>query len=522
MKKILSLIFAMSILILTATGNGHAIGITWGYELRNDGTAIITKYDPPVGVSTNVIIPEQLDGHKVSAIEWLGPNTSHSMSQHSIERLTIPDSVTEIKGDPFEKVYFLKEIIVSPNHPTFVSSDGVLYRKENSEIIHIPDEIEVLTIPDFVKEIPNNTLCSLENLKEVNVSPSHPTFASIDGVLFRKDTKELICFPREKEIKDIYTVPDGIKSIGESAFYYCSVENIVLPESVTSIKDSAFNKCRKLKSIALPPQLQTIGNSVFYGCESIEKVMLPPNVQLIGDSAFNGCEKLKEILLPEGLRIIGEDAFRDCKNLKSVAIPASVEEINGNPFNGCRSLEVIDIGDNNNYYMVGGVLCGAEPSRIIYCLPDSTDIGPALEDVEYIEKNAFSNNLGLTNIIIPNNITGIGYRAFYHCENLVSVTIPDTVDKIAAEAFCDCFNLKEIIIPNSVREIAYGAFYGCKNLTTVTIPSSVVDFGDREFIFGKCDNISEIIVEQGSIAEEYCVANDLPYIYPNSLDWLTD
>lgn len=136
-----------------------------------------------------------------------------------------------------------------------------------------------------------------------------------------------------------FTVPDGVTSIGESAFMDCdSLENITMPDSVTSIGDRAF-----------------------YGCGSLTSITIPAGVTIIGESTFSGCGSLTSITIPDGVTSIYGYAFRNCKNLTSVIIPDSVTHIYSSAFAYCSNLTLvyytgspaewaeINIGSSNSY-----------------------------------------------------------------------------------------------------------------------------------------------------------------------------
>ena len=103
-----------------------------------------------------------------------------------------------------------------------------------------------VSIPDSVTQIGVNPFVACPALKTISVSPEHPYFATIDGVLFRKADKTLISYPAGIN-SSTYTIPQGIASIGDSAFSSCdSLTSVSIPDSVTSIGDSAFSFCPNL------------------------------------------------------------------------------------------------------------------------------------------------------------------------------------------------------------------------------------------------------------------------------------
>ena len=126
-------------------------------------------------------------------------------------------------------------------------------------------------------------------LTTIYVSPRHPVLATIDGVLFNKTEKKLICYPCAFTAST-YAVPNGILSIGNYAFCGCdSLTSITLPDSVTSIGNYAFSSCRALTSITLPDSLTSIGDWAFASCDSLTSITLPDSVTSIGTDAFTDC-----------------------------------------------------------------------------------------------------------------------------------------------------------------------------------------------------------------------------------------
>ncbi len=118
---------------------------------------------------------------------------------------------------------------------------------------------------------------------------------------------------------------------------------------------------------------------------------------------------------------------------------------------------------------------------------------------------AFYNCASLTSITIPDNVAIINSYAFSGCRRLTSITIPDSVISIDQGAFYFCTELTSITIPDSVTSIGFCAFEYCTSLASITIPNSVTSVGN--IAFRNCDALERITVEEGNL--NYCSVDDV-------------
>ena len=283
----------------------------------------------------------------------------------------------------------------------------------------------------------------------------------------------------------------SVTSIGDSAFYNCSLASVTIPNSVTSIGNSAFSGCIYLTSVTIGNSVTSIGNSAFSGCIYLTSVTIGNSVTSIGSGAFYGCKGLTSVTIPNSVTSIGGQAFYGCKGLTSVTIPNSVTSIGDRAFSGCSGLTSINVETNNpNYCSVEGVLFNKDKTRLIQYPGGKQGAYTIPNTVTSIGDRAFSGCSGLTSVTIPNSITSIGDYAFYGCRGLISVTIPNSVTSIGNSAFSGCSSLTSVTIPNSVTTIGEGAFYGCNNLMNVIIGSSVKVL--EASAFANCTSIETI------------------------------
>lgn len=233
--------------------------------------------------------------------------------------------------------------------------------------------------------------------------------------------------------------------------------NLVIPDGVANIANSAFNKCRTLTSVTIPDSVISIGDYAFYACDNIISINIPNSVINIGDGAFSGCRSLTNITIPNNLTSIGRAAFSYCDSLIDVSISDSVKDIGRYAFFYCASLKSINI-PNNVVILCDGTF-GHCYSLTSIKLPERlTSIG----------KEAFYNCTGLNNVIIPNNVINISDWAFSNCKKLASITIGCNVMNIGSGAFYNCISLYSITIPNRVMSIGREAFSGCESISNAT------------------------------------------------------
>ncbi len=284
------------------------------------------------------------------------------------------------------------------------------------------------------------------------------------------------------EEKVVY-VPDGIQVIGDRAFEENgNLEEVILPQSVKSIRDSAFLGCVNLKCVRWADdveqeknenqekgiledglekrtEIQVAENSS--GIEEGQKIgndlvslMLPSpekipfDVNCIGHFAFSGCTNLVEVVIPEGVERLGWGAFGGCKNLRQIELPETLRKIERKAFCRCEALENINI-------------------------PRS---------VSYIDEYTFEDCKSIRFLEIPETMQYCLDGAFKGCTSLETVVIPKQWREIPDFAFEGCENLKKINLPEQLSSIGENCFYNCKRLEEIYIPKTLIKMGSGAFV----------------------------------------
>ena len=287
-------------------------------------------------------------------------------------------------------------------------------------------------------------------------------------------------------------------------------------DPVTAIGDYAFSPNgkplseaqrearRNIRSIRVPEGVETIGESAFEDCAGLEQVELPASVRKIGGSSY----------LPDGYKPKPkktDDPFRGCPALTMVLVAEDNRWycVEGGLF--CRKSKT---GRKMLGYVGGseGICTVPEGTKTI---PDyffqkraSLTAVSLPEGVDKIGNDVFRDCTGLTSVTIPKGVTEIGIRAFSGCTSLTNVILPEGVKKIGDSAFEGCTGLASVTIPKGVKEIGSFAFSGCTGLASVTIPASVTKIGG--WAFQGCEHLT-IHAPAGSYTEQYAKENHIPF-----------
>lgn len=223
------------------------------------------------------------------------------------------------------------------------------------------------------------------------------------------------------------------------------LNNLIIPDDVTEIKDYAFYGCSSITDISIGSQVKKIGTSAFAYCESLTSVIVPYGVETIEDSIFANCENLSYAQLPDSLTSLGISTFENCYNLSSVRLSNNITTIPSKTFYNCSELR--NIKDT--------------------------------KAVKIIEECAFENCESIE-IIVLSKVTQIGNSAFKNCSNLDNENMRfGSLEYVGSQAFDGCNDEMFYIQDNGRYIIGNG----------LSLLYDIVDVNVSEFI---CDNVKTI------------------------------
>lgn len=266
-------------------------------------------------------------------------------------RTEIP--VSALRGCPQVTSVVIPETITSIGDYAFSGCSGLTSIEFPSNVMIIGSyafencrSLISIKLPDSVTSIRGAAFEGCTSLTNITVDSDNEKYTDLDGILYNKEQTEIIRYPARKKAIS-YKIPDSVTSIKQGAFEGCnSLMSIELPNSVTSIEDRAFQGCTSLTNITISDNTTSIGSSAFQDCTSLMSIEIPDSVTGIGTWAFSNCDSLVRIDIPGSITQVSTGAFERCKSLTNVVIRNGVQQISWDAFKFCGSLAYVIIPDS--------------------------------------------------------------------------------------------------------------------------------------------------------------------------------
>ena len=458
---------------------------------------------------------DKLSYEEAAAVKSIG-NVFKGTNIISFNEFKYFTSVKKLDASAFDHCQQLRRIIL----PDSLEEIGQYALCQMSNITE-------LVIPASVKQIDEKALVANASLQKISVAKGNTVYDSRNdcNAVIHTETNRLIVGASSA------VIPSDVQIIGQQAFLYSNIENIIIPDSVHTIEWQAFCECKNLKSLIIGKGVKTWGTQICYlatgeftinsdlpdfsttpfvnckatkivigddvtslgkysfaGLSTIKEVKIGKNVKLIGDRAFNSCGELANLTLGESVESIGTWAFTSCKKLTSIVFPDTLKEIGEYAFYQCSSL-------------------------------DAT-FGKGLEKIGL---RAFDECKKLTKLQFAEGLVSIGEKAFNNCSGTTYISLPSTLISIGEDAFYGCGGEMFIDCVVADRSSSYYATFRSNNFTKV-VAGPNASLGDYSFYASsKLETliINEGVKRIGKYAFNMChVLKDVQL--PNSLETIDE
>lgn len=403
-----------------------------------------------------VIVPNIYRNKPVTTVD-LSTDFNYGRIPQGIAALSIPENVRKIIHiEAFRPEGKTKDnlpcIRIAEENQYFWTDGIALYSKDQKVLLQLVDySVKEYTLPDTVEVVSDSAFYQCKTIQKVILSQSIRSLgekafaecsalAEISGMERVQEIgrNAIACTPFEKNQEYVL--------VGSTLTKYSGKQSVFkVPDGVEVIAEGAF----KVFS--------------FHTVDTLEEVVLPGSVTKLSTAAFMGRNALKKINLPEGLTTISQGAFAECTALESLHIPSAVTELYSSSFTSrvwdreISAMTQITVSeDNQNFCAVNNVL-----------------YNKAMTEILLIPENAI-----IEELVIPATVKKITGTS--NCRNIKKIIFEGSVDEWDS-AFSGCINLREVVFSGECTKIADYAFSGCKKLKSVTFGTSLRTIGKYAF-----------------------------------------
>ena len=442
------------------TVNGKAVTSVKGYAFRGTGVKTVPLREVITAIPDRIFDScSLLQTVNFPAVTSVGELAFYECGK--LESIEFKSGLTQIGNRAFEKCSALATVTLPDTVKTIgencfyncafgsintagveVIGEGAFYKCANVTSFNLPNIVTIGASAfggcDKLTEMTiGNKLESCEaNLNEL-------TKISIDSPIQDK------MFQWAKKLTGV-TLGEGVTSIGEMAFGYCSeLKNITLPATLTEIGDQAFWESG-LTAVNIPASVKAVSEEAFYASRSLASLTIENGVESIGESAFKETG-ITSLSLPASVKTVGDKAFSDCNDLKEITLAEGLETI-GNLAFSIKGADTLNIVLPSTVKTIGGG-----------CF-----------------NYGWGNDRGITanKIIINDTVETVGENILKDCK-VKELTAPasyghnaSSVEKltlfgegdIPASAYESCKTLKTVSLSTGVKRIGAYAFKGLESI----------------------------------------------------------
>lgn len=323
-----------------------------------------------------------------------------------------------------------------------LSAPGTLGNEALSHVNTLP-EMHYLRLSGKMNASDWNDISKMTGLKAIDM-----TNVDIETIPVKAFTNTSIRF---------IDFPTKLKTIGDNAFDDRLLTGpLVLPEGLDSIGKEAFQK-NYITEVTIPESVRAIGQSAFYYNQSLKSVTLNNSMETINRSLFNSCNKLAVVRGGRNVKIVDQSAFAGCDSLRSISDITPVT-INSSAFYNCRKLESL------NFSRIKSI--GYESFYYCFGLKEAD-----LTTLTSINNRSFVACTGLKKVTLGNDITTIKSEAFNGCDALEEVVLGSSINSLESNCFYSTKNaLKRVYITAPAPPAVGSAPFYSPSSVTLYVP----------------------------------------------------
>ena len=341
---------------------------------------------------------------------------------NNCESLTLPESLTTIGDWTFRGMSKLGGIVI----PNAVTTIGTYAFADDSEL----QTAKLSTSCPWLKEGLFSECGKLQTI----IIPTVVT--KMDTQMFT-NCKSLATVTFDDD-KNLIEMAYGSSDANNGLFRDCPVETLYLGRWLSYNTEqptrSPFYSIAELKNLTFGKYLKVVDKYMFSYCTGLENVYIPDSITSVNMWAFRGCSALKSVRFSENLSQIGDYGFSECTSLDNVVFPTSMTSTSDNSFSNCTSLKNLDLG--KNLLVIGPSAFENDSILSAVNIP---------ETVYGLGVGAFKNCVSLPYMKIPKGeLTTVSKESFKGCTGLEWVSLSENISSLGENAFEGCTNIKYV------------------------------------------------------------------------------
>lgn len=204
-----------------------------------------------------------------------------------LKHVRLSTRITKIPRQLFTSCLKLKNLDIPPSVKTIhysaiawnhgierlILHDGLEEIVDDGPLLGCGGNLCEVNFPKTLKKVPGGVFNYSPNLKKFKLDPENPYFRIIDGALCSKDGRIIYAIPDVTRTN--YVTPEGIEVIAARAFSYLpKLQEVILPSTLKTIEERAFQGCYNLKSLHIPAGVTKIGVDFLLSCEKLNEVII--------------------------------------------------------------------------------------------------------------------------------------------------------------------------------------------------------------------------------------------------------